>query len=152
LDVGSTSIHQPQDMPYGERGSGVTDPFGNMWYIATANGPRHVPEGLHTLNAYLHPHRADPLIAFMRRAVGGEELAKYAAPEGSVTGPFTTRGSGSAMRSSRWAKPTGRISRRRRGSISTCRTSTRPTSGPSTPARPRSHRQRISRTASASGA
>ncbi len=32
---GATSLHEPTDMPYGERGAGVTDPLGNQWYIAT---------------------------------------------------------------------------------------------------------------------
>ena len=84
VDAGATSIQAPQDMPYGERGSGVQDRFGNVWYIATAVGPHHVPEGVPSVMAYLHPHRADPLIAFMKRAFGAEELAKYAAPDGIV--------------------------------------------------------------------
>jgi PhnB protein len=84
VQAGATVIQQPADMEYGERSGGVTDPFGNVWYIATAKGPRHIPEGLHTVTVYLHPHRADPLIAFMRRAFEAEELEKYASPDGIV--------------------------------------------------------------------
>ena len=84
VQAGATVLHRPAEMEYGERGSGVTDPFGNVWYIATARGPRHIPEGLHTVNVYLHPHRADPVIAFMKRAFGAEELEKYASPDGIV--------------------------------------------------------------------
>ena len=35
LAAGATSISEPQDQPYGDRSGGVTDPFGNKWYIAT---------------------------------------------------------------------------------------------------------------------
>ena len=36
---GATSISEPADQPYGDRVAGVTDPFGNTWYIAT-----HLPK------------------------------------------------------------------------------------------------------------
>jgi uncharacterized glyoxalase superfamily protein PhnB len=35
LRAGATSISAPEDKPYGERGAGVRDPFGNSWFIAT---------------------------------------------------------------------------------------------------------------------
>jgi len=35
LVAGAKSIQEPADQPYGDRTSGVTDPFGNTWYIAT---------------------------------------------------------------------------------------------------------------------
>ena len=35
LAAGAKSIQEPADQPYGDRTSGVTDPFGNAWYIAT---------------------------------------------------------------------------------------------------------------------
>jgi PhnB protein len=35
IDAGATSISEPKDQPYGDRSGGVTDPFGNKWYIAT---------------------------------------------------------------------------------------------------------------------
>ncbi len=35
LDAGASSLYEPADMFYGERSAGVTDPFGNKWYIAT---------------------------------------------------------------------------------------------------------------------
>jgi uncharacterized glyoxalase superfamily protein PhnB len=35
IDAGATSIFAVVDQPYGERSGGVTDPFGNRWYMAT---------------------------------------------------------------------------------------------------------------------
>ena len=35
IGAGGTSISEPADQPYGDRSGGVTDPFGNKWYIAT---------------------------------------------------------------------------------------------------------------------
>jgi len=35
LRAGATSLYTPEDKPYGERSAGVTDAWGNQWYIAT---------------------------------------------------------------------------------------------------------------------
>lgn len=35
LRAGAISIQPPADQPYGDRSAGVTDPFGNRWFIAT---------------------------------------------------------------------------------------------------------------------
>lgn len=35
LQSGATSLQEPTDMYYGERGAAVKDPVGNHWYIAT---------------------------------------------------------------------------------------------------------------------
>src|SRR5439155_2134433 len=82
VDAGATSLQPPTDHEYGERGAGVKDAFGNYWYIATAKGERPIPEGLHTLNVYLHPRRAEPLIAFLKWAFGADDVEKVASPEG----------------------------------------------------------------------
>jgi uncharacterized glyoxalase superfamily protein PhnB len=34
LRAGATSLREPRDEPYGDRNSGVLDPFGNRWFIA----------------------------------------------------------------------------------------------------------------------
>ena len=84
LDAGAVSIGQPVDQEYGERGAGVKDQFGNCWYIATSKGEHYIPEGLRAVNPYLHPLRAEPLITFLKRGLGAEEVAKYASPDGVV--------------------------------------------------------------------
>jgi PhnB protein len=84
LQAGATSIGEPQDHDYGERGASVKDAFGNNWYIATHKGESYIPKGLHNVNVYLHPLRAEPVINFMKRAFGAEEIAKHASPDGVV--------------------------------------------------------------------
>jgi PhnB protein len=84
LEAGGTLIAEPRDQQYGERSSTVRDQAGNYWYIATAKGESYKPKGLFNMNPYLHPRRAEPLISFLKRAFGAEELAKYASPDGVV--------------------------------------------------------------------
>jgi PhnB protein len=84
LKAGATSIGAPQDHEYGERGASVKDPFGNFWYIATQKGKSYIPKGMHSVNVYLHPLRAEPVIGFLKRAFGAQEIAKYASPDGVV--------------------------------------------------------------------
>ena len=38
LESGARSLHEPADMPYGERSGAVQDPTGVQWYIATYTG------------------------------------------------------------------------------------------------------------------
>lgn len=82
--AGATLIDAPRDQEYGERSSTIRDKAGNFWYIATAKGESHVPKGLFSVNPYLHPRRAEPLISFLKRAFGAQEVAKYASPDGVV--------------------------------------------------------------------
>lgn len=82
--AGATLIDEPRDQEYGERSATVRDAAGNYWYIATHKGERYMPKGLHNVNPYLHPRRAEPLIAFLKRAFGAQEVAKYASPDGVV--------------------------------------------------------------------
>jgi PhnB protein len=84
LELGATSIHEPMDQDYGERSASVKDLAGNHWYIATRFGPKHVPEGLHSVNIYLHPRRAAPVIDFLKQAFAAKEVARYAGPDGTI--------------------------------------------------------------------
>lgn len=82
--AGATLIDEPRDQEYGERSSTLKDRHGNVWYIATHHGKSHIPEGLQSVNPYLHPRRAEPLIGFLKRAFSAQEVAKYASPDGVV--------------------------------------------------------------------
>jgi PhnB protein len=84
LRAGGTSIGEPADMEYRERGAAVRDASGNTWYIATAKGEHYVPPRAQTLMVYLHPLRAEPVIAFMGRAFGATDVEKFASPDGVI--------------------------------------------------------------------
>ena len=84
MAAGATSISEPADQEYGERSAGIQDPAGNYWYIATHKGPSYVPKGLNNVNVYMHPLRGEPVIQFLKKAFGAEELARYASPDGVI--------------------------------------------------------------------
>jgi PhnB protein len=84
LAAGAISSQPPADQFYGERSGSVKDQWGNNWYIATYKGDRYIPEGFSTVTPYLHPLRAEPVISFLERAFGAEELDKYASPDGVI--------------------------------------------------------------------
>ena len=84
LEAGAASIAEPADQDYGERTATVKDAAGNFWYIATYKGESYKSEGVPTLQPYLHPLRAEPVLNFMKRAFGAEELGRYTAPDGVI--------------------------------------------------------------------
>jgi uncharacterized glyoxalase superfamily protein PhnB len=84
IEAGASSLSEPTDQPYGERGSGVKDAAGNYWYIATGTGDHYIQSGMHNVNVYLHPKRAEPVIKFLERGLGAVDAQKYASPDGVV--------------------------------------------------------------------
>ncbi len=84
LAAGATVVDELIDQEYGERSASVKDPAGNYWYIATHKGESYIPKGLNNVNVYMHPLRAEPVIGFLKRAFGAQEMAKYASPDGVV--------------------------------------------------------------------
>ena len=62
----------------------MKDPAGNHWYIATRKGENYKWEGAPTIQPYLHPLRAEPVINFLKRAFAAEDLGRYTAPDGVV--------------------------------------------------------------------
>jgi uncharacterized glyoxalase superfamily protein PhnB len=88
LAAGATLLDEPRDQEYGERSGSVKDPAGNIWYVATHvathQGESYIAKGLNNVNAYMHPLRAEPVITFLKRAFGAQEMAKYASPDGVV--------------------------------------------------------------------
>jgi PhnB protein len=82
--AGATSLHEPADQDYGERGASVKDAFGNHWYLATPLAGRSIPEGLRSITPYLHPRSAAQVIDFLQRAFAAEEVARYADEAGVI--------------------------------------------------------------------
>ncbi len=84
LQAGGKSLAEPADQEYGERSASVIDPAGNHWYIATFKDTGYKSEGAPTIQPFLHPLRAEPVINFLKRAFGAEELGRYTAPDGVI--------------------------------------------------------------------
>jgi uncharacterized glyoxalase superfamily protein PhnB len=88
LQAGGESLAEPSDQDYGERTASVVDSAGNHWYIATFKDSGYKSEGAPAIQPFLHPLRAEPVIQFLKRAFGAEELGRYTAPDGVI--PHTT--------------------------------------------------------------
>jgi PhnB protein len=84
MEAGATSIAGPADQDYGERTATVKDANGDFWHIATYKGDSYKSEGAPTLQPYLYPLRAEPVLKFIKRAFGAEELGRYTAPDGVI--------------------------------------------------------------------
>jgi uncharacterized glyoxalase superfamily protein PhnB/catechol 2,3-dioxygenase-like lactoylglutathione lyase family enzyme len=84
LQAGAISLHPPMDQVYGERSAAFRDVGGNEWYPATATGDHYVPEGAQNLMAYLHPRGAARQMAFLKDALGAEEIVRGETPEGFI--------------------------------------------------------------------
>ncbi len=87
FQAGGVSVETPTDQDYGDRESGVRDPSGNLWWIAThkAGGAgQHAPKGFRTLTPYLFVEGTAKLIEFLQRGLGAEEVEVMKSPEGVV--------------------------------------------------------------------
>lgn len=84
VGAGAETIQPPADQPYGERSSAVKDKGGNYWYIATRLEGDYKWEGGPDLQPYLHPLRGGPMIDFLKKAFGAEDLGRFTSPEGVI--------------------------------------------------------------------
>ena len=85
VEEGAQAIFPPTDQFYGDRESGVKDPFGNTWYIAThKGGASYVPEGMLSVTPFLQVQGVDRLLSFAREAFGAEVVGRHADPQGIV--------------------------------------------------------------------
>ena len=85
LRAGATSISEPATQPWGERLARVKDRSGNNWFIAFPTylkKEKYDEDAVQTLQAYLHPTKADPVIEFLKQAFGAEDLGRAVSPEG----------------------------------------------------------------------
>jgi len=85
LQAGATSFYAPtDDHPSGDRWGAVKDPFGNHWYIAKPRGWTPRPEGLRSVQLYLHLREAHKMIPFLEAAFGAEAMGVHKSSEGAV--------------------------------------------------------------------
>ncbi len=84
IEAGAESLYPPADKPYGERGAGVKDPAGNLWFIATRQAGPTLP-GVRTVTPYLLAENALGLFEFLKQAFSArEEGAIYKTPDGKL--------------------------------------------------------------------
>jgi PhnB protein len=84
VDRGAQSLQVPTEQHWGERTANVKDPAGNMWYIATFHGENYFSEGAPTVQPFLQPAKAGPVIDFLVRAFCAAELGRAVSPEGAI--------------------------------------------------------------------
>jgi len=85
LQAGATSFYAPtDDHPSGDRWGAVKDPFGNHWYIAKPRGWTPRPEGLRSVQPYLHLREAHKMIPFLEAVFGAEATGVHKSPQGAV--------------------------------------------------------------------
>ena len=83
LRAGATSIYSVHDHVSGDRQGCVKDEFGNVWYIAMAKWEPG-PEGIRSVQPYLHLHGAEKMIPFAEAAFHAETLGVAKSPEGKI--------------------------------------------------------------------
>lgn len=85
VKAGATSLYEPQNMDYGDREGGVTDPSGNQWYIAThKDGQYFAPEGLRSVTPGLSVKGAAEFLTFLAKAFAAQIVFKKEASNGTV--------------------------------------------------------------------
>jgi PhnB protein len=84
LRAGASSIYPVADQPWGERWGAVKDQFGNLWYIAKWGGWTPGPDGVPSVQPFLHLRDAHKMIPFLETAFGAEALGVAKSPEGKV--------------------------------------------------------------------
>jgi uncharacterized glyoxalase superfamily protein PhnB len=85
IEAGAKSIYPVGDHVSGDRQGAVRDPFGNLWYVAMIQGWTPGPEGVPSIQPYLHLRDSEKMIPFLEHAFGGMVQGHVpTSPEGHV--------------------------------------------------------------------
>ena len=84
LESGATSLREPVGQAYGDRESGIVDPNGNCWWIATHLATGDKPEGFRSVTPYLIVNGADQFLEFLKAVFAAEEVSVTRSPEGAL--------------------------------------------------------------------
>jgi uncharacterized glyoxalase superfamily protein PhnB len=85
IKASATSVYQVGEHVSGDRQGAVRDPFGNLWYIAMIQGWTPGPEGVPSVQPYLHLRNSEKMIPFLENAFGGVVQGHVpTSPEGHV--------------------------------------------------------------------
>jgi uncharacterized glyoxalase superfamily protein PhnB len=84
-EAGATSVYEVGDHVSGDRQGAVRDAFGNLWYVAMIQGWTPGPEGVPSIQPYLHLRGSEKMIPFLENAFGGVVQGHVpTSPEGHV--------------------------------------------------------------------
>ena len=81
---GATSLYEVADQPWGDRQGCVKDRFDNIWYVATPKGWEPGPEGVRSVQPFLHLREAEKMIPFAEAALGAETLGVAKSDDGKI--------------------------------------------------------------------
>src|SRR5712664_4119722 len=85
IEAGATAIYEVGDHVSGDRQGAVRDPFGNVWYVSMKQGWTPGPEGVPSVQPYLHLRGSEKMIPFLENAFGGVVTGHVpTSPEGHV--------------------------------------------------------------------
>lgn len=84
LHAGASCVVPVADMPWGDRQGTAKDPFGNTWYVSMPKDWTPGPEGVRSIQPFLHLRDAHAMIPFAESAFGAEALGVALSPEGKV--------------------------------------------------------------------
>ena len=85
LEAGAKSIYEVGDHVSGDRQGAVRDAFGNIWYIAMIQGWTPGPEGVSSVQPYLHLRDSEKMLPFLEKAFGAVVQGHVpTSPEGHV--------------------------------------------------------------------
>jgi uncharacterized glyoxalase superfamily protein PhnB len=84
LEAGALSLQAPIDEDWGERRANIKDPSGNNWYIATFQGQNYFSDAAPTVQPFLQPAHAEPVIDFLTAAFDAVETGRATAPDGAI--------------------------------------------------------------------
>ena len=85
IEASATSIYEVGEHVSGDRQGAVRDSFGNVWYVSMKQGWTPGPEGVPSVQPYLHLRGSEKMIPFLEGAFGGMVLGHVPrSPEGHV--------------------------------------------------------------------
>ena len=84
VEAGATSVYSVTDQPWGDRQGAVKDQFGNHWYIAKPIAWTPGPQGLRSVQPFLHLRESHKMVPFLEAAFGAEALGVAKSAEGIV--------------------------------------------------------------------
>jgi PhnB protein len=94
LRAGATSLQAVGDTGWGDRQGSVKDKFGNEWYIGMPAGWTPGPEGIRSVQPFLHLRGAEKFIPFAEAAFGAVAEGVAPSEEGKVLHATIRIGSG----------------------------------------------------------